>query len=453
MDPLSEGSYLDLVNPAEPPESPPDAPSAQPAPRRSVLFLAGSLAGGNLVAMAMRMIGGVLLGRLVAPSTLGLFAGIGLVLGYAANAQLGVLNGLNRELPFFLGKGDVERARDLASAAQAWALAVAAVAFAGLTGVAIWQLAQGETWKAAGWFTNAILAVFLFYGTCYLTMTFRSTSDFVKLARVNVIEGAAGLVGLVFVAFMNFYGLCVRVVLAGAASTVMLYRWRPVRVSPRWNWADLKHLLFIGAPIFGVGQIYGLWTGVINSTLVLKFTGTHGLGLFAMVLVTISALEVVPAAVAQVLYPRMAHDFGAGSSKRHLVKITIKPMVATWAGLSVLVLAGWFAAEPLVRLVIPKYVDAVPAMQWALFLPWVNSFQPLNSVFNVVRRQDLYLAALALGIAAYAGTLVLLTRDTVELTAFPQAMLAGRVVFMAVSYLLILYMQHFEHRRGTGTTG
>ena len=46
--------------------------------RRSVLFLAGSLAGGNLVAMGMRLAGGILLGRLVAPGTLGLFAGIGL---------------------------------------------------------------------------------------------------------------------------------------------------------------------------------------------------------------------------------------------------------------------------------------------------------------------------------------------------------------------------------------
>ena len=78
--------------------------------RRSVLFLAGSLAGGNLVAMGMRLAGGILLGRLVEPSTLGLFAGIGLVLGYASIAQMGVLNGVNRELPYHMGRGDIARA-------------------------------------------------------------------------------------------------------------------------------------------------------------------------------------------------------------------------------------------------------------------------------------------------------------------------------------------------------
>jgi O-antigen/teichoic acid export membrane protein len=412
-----------------------------------VIFLAGSLAGGNLLAMAMRLVGGVLLGRLVAPSTLGLFAGIGLALGYAPIAQLGILNGLNRELPYFVGKGDAEQAKSLASAAQAWAFAVGAVAFAGFTGTSIWYLAHGQMYRAAGWFSNAVLAVFLFYGTLYLQMTFRSAHDFVKLARANVVEGLGGLVGLAFVAFMGFYGLCVRLVLAAVASTAALHRWRPVKVGPRWNWAHLKHLLVIGAPIFGVGQVYGLWGGVITSTLVLKYTGTRGMGLYAMVLVAIAALEVVPAAVAQVVYPRMAQEYGGGCSNRDLVRIALKPMLATCAGLSVIVVAGWFAAGPLVRLVIPQYGDAVPAMQWALLPPLVSSFQPLNSIFNVVRRQDLYLGALALGIAAFAGSLLLLIHDTVYLAAFPQAMLVGRLVFMVASYLLVLYLQRRERRR------
>ena len=433
------------------PATPEATPSAGPLPRRSVFFLAGSLAGGNLIAMVMRLAGGVLLGRLVAPSTLGLFAGIGLVLGYAPIAQLGIINGLNRELPYFVGKGEIERARSLASAGQAWALAVGAVVFTGLTGVAIWYLAHRQMWQAAGWFTNAVMAVLVFYGTLYLQVTFRTAQDFVKLARANVIEGIAGLVGLVFVAFMNFYGLCVRLILAAATSVAVLHRWRPVRVGPRWDWSDLKHLLIIGAPIFGVGQIYGLWGGVVNSTLVLRYTGTRGMGLYAMVLVAISALEIVPAAVAQVVYPRMAQEYGGGCSRRHLTKIALKPMLATCAGLSVVVVAGWFAVEPLVRWVIPEYVDAVPAMQWALLLPWINSFQPLNSIFNVVRRQDLYLAAIALGIAVFGGSLLLLVHDHVYLAAFPQAMLIGRAVFMVVSYLFVLRLQRKEDLHATGT--
>ncbi len=323
--------------------------------------------------------------------------------------------------------------------------------FAGLTGVAIWYLAHGEMLKAAGWFTNGILAVFFFFGTLYLQMTFRSSHDFVKLARANVAEGAAGLVGLAFVALLGFYGLCLRVVLAAATSAALLFRWRPVRVRPRWDWGDLRHLFKIGAPIFAVGQVQGLWVGVITSTLVLRFTGTKGMGLYAMVLVAISALEVVPLAVAQVVYPRMSQEYGGGCTTKHLIRIARKPMLATCAGLSVVVVAGWFAAAPLVRLVIPNYVDAVPAMQWGLLIALIGSFRALDSIFNVVRRQDLYLAAVTLGIGAFVGALFLLTHHAVYLAAFPQAMVIGRAVNVVADYLFILYLQRKERRAAPPT--
>jgi O-antigen/teichoic acid export membrane protein len=409
--------------------------------RRSVLFLAGSLAGGNLVAMSLRLAGGILLGRLVEPGTLGLFAGIGLVLGYASLAQLGILNGVNRELPYHIGRGDIARAHALAAAGQAWALATGGVISLCLLAVAAWQLAQGNLEQAAGWATNAILAIFSFYGNNgYLTITFRTSSEFVRLARVNVVEAATSLAALVFVAAFGFYGLCLRVILAGATSTALLFRWRPVRVGPHWSRSKLRHLFIIGAPIYAVGQVYGLWTGVINSTLVLHYTGTYGMGLYAMVALGTAAMEVVPAALGQVLYPRMAQEYGAGRDTRHLVRISRKPMLATFAGLAVVAAVGWFAAEPVVEFVMPQYVGAVPAMQWALLLPVVSSFMPLESVFNVVRRQDMYLAALGCGITTYIGALLVLGPEA-DLTAFPQAMLVGRTVFIVVSYLLILRLQ------------
>ena len=248
--------------------------------RRSVLFLAGSLAGGNLVAMAMRLAGGILLGRLVAPDTLGLFAGIGLVLGYSSIAQMGILNGVNRELPYHIGRGDVARAHALAAAGQAWALATGGVVSVSLLAVAAWQLAQGELEQAAGWATNAILAMFAFYGNNgYLSITFRTSSEFVRLARVNVVEAATSLAGLILVAAFGFYGLCLRVILAGAVSTALLFRWRPDPGGPALELAQpAAPVHHRRAHLSSLGQVYGLWTGVINATLVLHFTGTvrHG---------------------------------------------------------------------------------------------------------------------------------------------------------------------------------
>ena len=163
-----------------------------------------------------------------------------------------------------------------------------------------------------------------------------------------------------------------------------------------------------------------------------------------MVALSITAMEVIPAALAQVLYPRMAQDYGAGRDIRHLVRISIKPMLATFSGLAVVAAVGWFLAQPVVQFVVPQYVAAVPAIQWALLLPLVSCFLPLESIFNVVRRQDMYLAALGCGIAMYVLALLMLQPDDSDLTAFPKAMFVGRMVFMVVSYLLIVRLQRSD---------
>lgn len=472
---MTSGIWARLLRAKEVPPAPPDgrdggAPADVPLPgeaatpeaqphivepvpksqaRPSMLYLAGSLAGGNLIAMVLRMAGGVLQARMVAPSTLGLFTGIGLVLGYAPFLQLGIVNGLNRELPYYVGKGDRKRVEDLAAAAQAWALFVGGLVFVALLGVAGWQLAHGEYWKAAGWAANSVLALYLFYSTTYLQATFRTAHDFTKLALVTVVESSAGLILLVLVALFSFYGLCLRAVITGAVSTALLYYWRPVHVGPKWNTKHLKHLLVIGAPIFGVGILYSWWA-VINSTLVLKLAGTSGMGLYSMVLMAAAALEIIPLAVMQVIYPRMAEQHGRGDSVKTLVGLAWKPMILTFGGLIPVVLMGWWLVGPAVRLVVPAYEGAIPAMKWSLLLPLIGTLGAVNAIFNVVRRQDLYVVAMLAGMAVNGVGLMWLLRENVPLSAFPQAMLVGRVVFVVLCYVAIVHLARREKPQGTG---
>jgi O-antigen/teichoic acid export membrane protein len=419
--------------------------------RRSFLFLAGSLAGGNFVSMAMTLIGGVLQGRLVAPATLGLFNGIGLVIGYAPFLQLGILNGLNRELPYYVGKGDREKAKELASAAQSWALVVGGVTCLVLFGVAGWHLVRGEWLMAAGWAANAVLTVFLFYNTYYLQMTYRTSQDFARLALFNVIQSAAALLLLVLVAWFGFYGLCMRVVLVGAMSLMLHFHWRPIRVGLAWSGAHLKHLFVIGAPIFGVGQLY-TWWAVINSTLVLRFAGTEGMGLYSMVAMATTGLEFIPAAVSTVVYPRMAEQYGRRESVRELVRMARKPMIFSTLGLLPVIVGAMFLVEPVMRLVVPRYVAAAPAMRWAMVIPLITCLSSPFSAFNVVRRQDLYVVAIVVGMAAYGGSLAWLVQGGVELTAFPQAMLIGRSVYTLVSHVFLWHLRRKERARGTPST-
>jgi O-antigen/teichoic acid export membrane protein len=423
-------------------ETAPIAPGEQPTNRSqapaqpSVGFLIGTLAGGNLLSTVLRMAGGLIVARLVLPPVLGLFNGISLVLGYTRFLQLGIFNGLNRELPYYVGRGDRERVNELASAAQAWFIALGSLIGLALLAIAAWYEFAGRLESASGWATNAVMAMVLFYGTMYLQATYRTAHDFARLSVANVLQNSLALVLVCLVALLGFQGLCLRTTLAAVVSLALLHYWRPIRVRPRWNLRHLKHLFLIGLPIFGVGELYAYWS-TLEGTLVIKYLGTTAMGLYAMVVVAGSTIELIPLSVSQVLYPRMAQEFGRTGQIRGLLRPTLKPMILAASGVAPLIVLGWFLAEPLTQRITPNYVAAVPAMRWSLLPPLISCFLPVNNVFIVVRRQALYAVAIVCGMSAYLGGLLWLSRDGASLVLFPQAMLIGRIVFALASYLLL----------------
>ena len=424
---------------------PPEPPPPGPPPRRSFFYLAGALAGGNILATGLSMIGGLLQATMVLPGAIGLFRGIGLSQGYAKWLQLGVLNGLNRELPYFVGKNDRRRVEELAATAQAWAIALSALTGGGMLAVAGWYALRGNWEVAAGWATNAVLMFFLFYGTTYLQVTFRTGHDFARLALINVVQNSAALALVVLVWYFKFYGICLRVLISGAVGAAMLYYWRPVRVGPRWNLQHFRHLLLVGLPIFGVGELFTWWIATLDGSLVLHYTGTVGMGLYGVVVVTAAAtLEMLPAAGGVVLYPRMAEQYGRTERLDDLLRMAVKPTVVVALGMLPIALISWALVGPAVKLVLRNYVAAIPAARWAVWIPVFGSFNLANNIFNVAKAQHLYVVGIGLGMAAYLGSLWWLfprhADVAASLAAFPQAMLIGRAVCAVACLAFLAYL-------------
>ncbi len=157
--------------------------------------------------------------------------------------------------------------------------------------------------------------------------------------------------------------------------------------------------------------------------------------------------EILPLAVMQVIYPRMAEQYGRTGKLEDVFRMTVKPMLLSALGMVPLIFVGWWLMRPVVSLLLPKYVAGVPAMQWWLLPPLLTSFFPINCLFVVVRRQDLYFVAMVLGAAAYEAVVFWLIRDHVRLVAFPQAMLVGRTVFITACCVLIFHLRRRESAR------
>ena len=417
----------------------------QPAHPKSLLYLVGVLAGGNILATALRTIGAIIQGRFVGPAVLGLFNGIGLALGYAPLLQLGVLNALNRELPYYFGKGDQKQVQELASAAQAWTIALGGSAAIGMLVVSVSYLATGDFQRCAGWATNVVLVFTLFYSNNYLQMTYRTSHDFARLAVVNVMVNVLSLLLLVLAALLSFYGLCLRQLIVELTSLSLLYYFRPVRVGPKWSTKHFKHLLMVGLPIFGAGQLYALWS-VLDRTLVFRLAGNEGMGLYSQAVTIMTAMEMLPLALSQVIYPRMAEKYAKTGRMAGLVQMASKPTLLATAGMIPVIAVSWWLVGPAIQLVLPKYVAAVPVIRWTMLIPFVSALASINVFFPVARRLGLYTVAILTGIAAYGFALLWLTRNEVSLIAFAQAMLVGRIVFVLVSFCFIGLLVHRERQ-------
>ncbi len=405
----------------------------------SIKRLFAVFAGGNIICLIMRLAGGLLVARVTRPEILGLFNGLSLIIGYVPFVQLGIINGLNRELPYYIGRGDKQKAYALTACAQWWALIVGSVVSVILIGVAAWQLSKGRNDLAFGWLTQAWLAFQCIYTQSYLQVTYRTKGDFSRLTASNVAQSVSSFLLIVFIWLYGFDGLCIRAVLVSFIAFYTMWRWRPIKVTAVWDYESFKHLLKIGAPIFVVGQVYAWWT-VLDSTLVLKYRGVHGLGLYAVALMAGTSIELIPNSLSVICYPRMAEEYGRTGSLRALTQIVKKPMVYLSLAYVVLALVSWFAVPPAIQLLTPKYVDSIKTVQWTCIASSLLALTPINSIFIVIKRLDLYFTAIIAGIGAYVISVLSLYRYEHDLSVFPKSLIVGRTLFLLICYSLVKYL-------------
>lgn len=396
--------------------------------------------------MVLRMVGGILTARMVEPAVLGLFNGIGLVLGYLPFLQLGILNGLNRDLPYHFGRNERDRALSLASAAHAVALLAGGATAVVLFLTALWFWVNGDLDHTSGWATYAALGFLFFYSTNYLQITYRTHSDFARLSMVNVVRAIAGMFLVAAVWALGFGGLCIRALFIEVTALLLLWHWRPVKVAPRWRRRDVFRLLKVGAPIFVVGQVYSWW-GVLLNTLVLALLGTEGMGLFALAMMVRPALFVLPSALGQITYPRLSELYGREHRVLPLIRYIRRPVLYMLAAMIPISVLAWFLIPPFTRLLLPQYSDGIPAAQWYLIPVSMACFEAANNIFTAVGKLRFYFFSILIGMAVTCVTLLVLVGDGLYLAAFPQALVAGRAVFYLLCWLNLWELVRHEKRQ------
>ena len=359
---------------------------------------------GNIVTSLIAMVTSILVARWTLPHDMGIWNAALLASVYSPTLQAGVFNGLNRELPYLIGTGNKSRALRMASAAYAWSWLLVGLSVVAGLGVTLWLWATGATVTVSVTLAVAV-TVACSWHTLYLTTTYRTNDDFGRLATNTVVVAIFGTVLVVLVWRYHFTGLLLRASLLAVLGVLALYYRRPMPVRPRWGTKELFELARVGVPIWLVGQLGAFFMSLDRLMLV---RSTEVLGYFTIAIQVATFARMTPTAFSHVLYPQMAHRYGETHSAMEMWRISARGAVtASCIGLATGI-GGWFFLPIFVRTVLPRYTPGIRAAQWSSFIGLAMGLYVFDNVYNVIKKQHLYLISFAVGVVSFGSAWYLL---------------------------------------------
>ena len=408
--------------------------TAMVAERPSQARAIASFFSGSLAASGLSLLASLLVTRWTPPGQLGVWNFALLVSTYLSALQGGVFNGLNRQLPYYLGRGDTAAFNRAANAAHGWCvglsaasvvvtLALAAV-FAYLGAMTtVWTILAIGVVVSSSWFLQ------------FFTVGYSGTSKFGAMARRNALNAAAG-VPMAFLALVFGYGgLLMRAASMAALNIALLARHRPLASRPHWDPRTLWALGRIGFPIWAVGQLVAAFMTLDRVVLA---GSSENLGFYSIAAQFAALALMVPTAFNAVHYPQMARDYGASHRARPIWRQGARAaFTAAGCGLA-LWIPCWFLIPIFVQHVLPAYTPGIGAARWAALTGVAMAPSIFGNIFNLLGRQDVYLLGSAVGLGAFVLAWHVLTKTLhhAPLESAAQCMLVGTFSASMTSALL-----------------
>ncbi len=327
--------------------------------KRPALFVFSS------IAKSLSQIGAVfLIARYVNPSDLGLWSFLYLFIGYSAILNLGTVSGLNRELPFYLGKGDIEKANRLAATALFISTIISLLSIC--VGFSLFLVYLKISVKLS--FSILILSLLIaitFYENYFLA-TYRSSNSFRQLSILQFFISILNILSLALIYYYNYWGLLSKTLLVELLFVIILYWRRPIRVKLKWDKQSFIDLLKVGFPIYILAYIQALSVS-FDKILILKLTDTTQLGLYTFSYYSFFAFSLISVSISNYIYPKFTYKYGETNNKSVFWNYNKKISIILLVMCSLIGLIMYFLLPFVFELFFPNYIESLKASQIFIF--------------------------------------------------------------------------------------
>jgi len=350
--------------------------------------------GGSTAKALATIIVGFVVAKFISPNDLGVWSTINLAVTYSFFLQAGLINGLNIELPFTLGKGDDDQAKILAGTAQTFTFLSSCLIL--ILGLGYFFFIPEDNSKIRYGVLAITFFISLNYYQNYLISTFRSKDSFTKLSLFQVVDAFVNLSTLVLVVYYSYYGMIIKSIVGLFIYVLLLHFSRPVKVGFIWNKLAFIKLFKVGIPIFGLVYLDSI-SSTIDKLWLLKFSNMTNVGLYSFAMYSLTLFTLFSASIASYIYPRMTYSYGKNNNTLVLWNYAKKISVILFLIQLPLAILGCYVIPILVTTFFPNYVLSILAMQILLFagvfkgsVVGVNALWSMKSWKYMLQYQLLY---------------------------------------------------------------
>jgi O-antigen/teichoic acid export membrane protein len=374
--------------------------------------------------------------KLIEPKLWGIWSGLQLIQSYGMQSHLGILNAVNRQLPYYVGKGEVDRADAIRRVARTNILLLSVLEiFITVLFVVLMHARIEHTvmYGVVAFCVTTIISLNVEYHLCL----FRAYHQFNRVAFVSLVSSVIMFLGLLLVYWFRYEGLCLRIVVVALISLLICHRMNDWQLGYFFNFTVTKELLKIGFPIAVISYLFVFFDS-IQKIAILNLLGATYLGYYGIALGLGAIIAIIPNTIGYVLYPKMCELYGKTNNPKALLDLTIKASVISFLMAFIIVIVLFFTVHPIVVRFFPQYTPGIEATKVALFqgLPLALGIGPYFFMQAIMKQKQYVFVFIIASVLNYLVCFYLVSQGA-GLKSAAWGGVIGYIVYMACSWILV----------------
>ena len=367
--------------------------------RKEIFKDAGIYAVSSYIAQAFDILNGILVRRFLGPTNMGIWSFLQIIQNYAKHAGLGVTTATSRDVPYYLGKGDTQKADQVKNLVFTFTVLTSIIAALIVVAIAFWNKNTYSKPIFFGLFVVAGLIVLQRIYNLYVVVI-RSHKAFAFAGILNIASSILSLILTVVLTWkFQLTGFFASLILNYVLMIFFIRLKTPYQFSYYFNWKELLPLLSLGS-VMVVSDILRSVVASIDRIMIAKYLGFEALGLYSIALMAGNYLYSFPNMLGIIFFPHLQETLAKRDNPQDLEKYLREPTLCLSYLFPILIGAAWILSEFIFPIILPKYAAGIPALKLyilgaffiALTHPYINYIIAIKKHWQLIPLHIFFIA-------------------------------------------------------------